>query len=342
MSASHQTFEAVEGKQSRGVAGAIAETVGNFPADPAICVACAGLTSTSIDGLFDTRFGIEGSFDVRRCGQCGLEQLFPIPAPVELKNLYERYYNFSGVQAALYASLRDWFFSSVLYRLWIRLDGDISFHTRRGSGRLLDIGCNEGRTLKNYARNGFQAEGTDLNETAAAVARRAGFAVFTGPLDEFTPAAPYDVAVLSNVLEHSLDPKAMLLAARRLLNDDGEIWISCPNSQSWLRPVFGRWWINWHVPFHITHFSSSTLRRLLEESGFGHVEIRQITPALWVASSIIARLFARPGKPTRQLRNPFLVFGLVLACRALLFPFFYWGNRRGRGDCLVAVASKTE
>ena len=27
----------------------------------------------------------------------------------------------------------------------------------------------------------------------------------------------------------------MLLAARRLLNDDGEVWISCPNSQSWLR-----------------------------------------------------------------------------------------------------------
>ncbi|MGA9544081.1 MAG: class I SAM-dependent methyltransferase [Candidatus Sulfotelmatobacter sp.] len=340
MSASHQAFEA-EGKQPGGVPEAITGTVGNFPADPAICVARAGLTSTSIEGLFDTRFGIEGSFEVRRCPCCGWEQLSPIPAPAELKSLYERFYNFSGVRATLYATLRDCFFSSVLYRLWIRLDGDISFHTRRGSGRLLDIGCNEGRTLKNYARNGFRAEGTELNETAAAVARRAGFRVFTGPLDDLIPDAPYDVAVLSNVLEHSLDPKAMLLAARRLLNDDGEIWISCPNSQSWLRSVFGRWWINWHVPFHITHFSPLTLRRLLEESGFGHVEIRQITPALWVASSIVARLFARPGKPTRQLRNPFLIFGLVLACRVLLFPLFYWGNRRGRGDCLVATAAKS-
>jgi hypothetical protein len=256
MSASHQALETVERKEARGTAEAIAGTVGNFPADPAICVACAGLTSTSIEELFDTRFGIEGSFEVRRCGQCGLEQLSPIPAPAELKNLYERYYNFSGERGTLYVTLRDWFFSSVLYRLWIHIDGDISFHTRCGSGRLLDIGCNEGRTLKNYAHNGFRAEGTELNETAAAVARRAGFAVFTRPLDEFTPSAPYDVAVLSNVLEHSLDPKGMLLDARRLLNDEGEIWISCPNSQSWLRPVFERWWINWHVPFHITHFSS--------------------------------------------------------------------------------------
>jgi SAM-dependent methyltransferase len=334
----HSAAAAVAGY--RTLAEILAAETGDVAGKPPRCVVCEERTEVSIDGLFDTRFGIEGSFEVRRCLCCGLDQLFPIPAPAELKNLYERYYNFFGMRAPLYARLREWFFSSVLYRLWIRLDGDISFHTRRGSGRLLDIGCNEGRTLKNYARNGFQAEGTELNETAAAVARATGFTVFTGSLDNFTPA-PYDVAVLSNVLEHSLDPKSMLLAARRLLNDDGEVWISCPNSQSWLRPVFGRCWINWHVPFHITHFSCSTLRRLLEESGFGRVEIRQITPALWVASSIIARLFARPGKPTRQLRNPFLIFALVLACRVLLFPLFYWGNWRGRGDCLVATAAKS-
>jgi SAM-dependent methyltransferase len=305
------------------------------------CVVCAGLTETSVSGLFDTRFGIEGEFEIRHCVRCGLEQLFPLPAPAQLKSLYERYYNFSGERGTVYTAFREWFFSSLLYRLWIRLDEDISFHTRTGRGRLLDIGCNEGRTLKNYARNGFQAEGAELNETAAAVAREAGFTVFTGQLDDFIPAVPYDVAVLSNVLEHALDPKAMLLSVRRLLKPEGEVWISCPNRQSWLRPGFGRWWINWHVPFHITHFSAAALRDLLEASGFRHIEIRHITPALWVASSIIARLFARKGRPTRQLRNPLLIFPLVLACRALLFPLLYWGNRVGHGDCLVAAATKT-
>jgi SAM-dependent methyltransferase len=304
------------------------------------CVACGGPTETSVSGLFDTRFGIEGNFEIRHCVRCGLEQLFPLPAPAQLKSLYESYYNFSGERGTVYTTLREWFFSSFLYRWWIRLDGDISFHSRTGRGRLLDIGCNEGRTLKNYARNGFQAEGAELNETAAAVAREAGFTVFTGPLDDFIPAVPYDVAVLSNVLEHSLDPKAMLLSVRRLLKPAGEVWISCPNRRSWLRPVFGWWWINWHVPFHITHFSRTAVRDLLEASGFGQIEIREITPALWVASSMVARLFARRGRPTRQLRNPFVIFPLVLVCRALLFPLFFWGNRAGRGDCLVVVASK--
>jgi SAM-dependent methyltransferase len=340
MSASRQIVEAVEENGTRGFAEIPAAMAGEQAAGEAGCVICAGLTETSVEGLFDTRFGIAATFAVRRCLECAMEQIFPVPAPARLKSFYESYYNFSGERGTVYTRLREWFFSSPLYRLWIRVDDDISFHLRRGSGRLLDIGCNEGRTLKNYARNGFQAEGIELNETAAAVARAAGFSVFTGQLDDFAPAALFDVAVLSNVLEHALDPKAMLRSVGRVLKAEGQVWISCPNSQSWLRSVFGRHWINWHVPFHITHFSRVTLHRLLESSGFGHIRIRQITPALWVASSIVARLFARPGRPTRQLRNPLLMFALVLGCRALLFPLLYWGNRAGRGDCLVAVATK--
>jgi SAM-dependent methyltransferase len=293
-----------------------------------------------VSGLFDTRFGIEGSFEVRRCPHCALEQLSPLPDATELKSWYERFYNFSGEHGTLYTRLRERFFLSILYRLWIRLDGDISFHTCRGAGRLLDIGCNEGRTLKNYARNGFAAEGTELNETAAEVARAEGFRVFTGPLEELVPAAPYDVAVLSNVLEHALDPKAMLKSVRRLLRPGGHVWISCPNRDSWLRSVFGKRWIHWHVPFHISHFSGNALGTLLEECGFLPMELRQITPALWVASSMVALAFARRGRPTRQLRNPWLMCGLVLACRLVLFPLLWWGNRAGRGDCLVAVAVK--
>jgi SAM-dependent methyltransferase len=300
------------------------------------------LTETSASGLFDTRFGIVGSFEVCRCPHCGLEQMSPKPTPGDLKELYERYYNFSGEHGTLYTRLRQRFFSSRLYRGWIWLDGDISFHSRQGSGRLLDIGCNEGRTLQNYRRNGFQAEGLELNERAAQVARAAGFKVFTEALDDFVPPSAYEVVVLSNVIEHALDPAAMLQSARRLLDHRGQLWISCPNSQSSMRSLFGRWWINWHVPFHITLFSADTLRTLLEGAGFERIAVRQITPALWVASSIVARLFARPGQPTRQLRNPLLMAGLVLSVRGFLFPLLYWANLSGQGDCLVVTATRSE
>ena len=124
------------------------------------------------------------------------------------------------------------------------IDGDICFHSRRGSGRLLDIGCNEGQGLQIYKQNGFMAEGLELNERTAAEARKRGFRVFTDSLETFHPEQLYDVVVLSQVLEHSVNPKEMLTHVARILKLDGQVWISCPNVENWQRDVFGRYWLN--------------------------------------------------------------------------------------------------
>ncbi len=235
------------------------------------------------------------------------------------------------------------FLTSRLYRLWLAADGDISFHgvpAERPGERLLDVGCNEGRGLVLYRANGFAVEGFEPNTVAAAQARARGFTVHGTDLADFEPAEPYGVVVLSNVLEHALNPHEMLVHIGRLLAPGGELWVSCPNSESWLRRLFGRAWINWHVPFHLAHFSPATLMRAIEESGFAVTDARQATPALWVAQSVIAALFAKPGQATRQMRSPLLVMGLMLLARGLGFPLLWLANRLGRGDCLVYRARK--
>ncbi len=84
----------------------------------------------------------------------------------------------AGESGTTYTRLRARFLASGVYRLWLALDGDISFHARPGRGRLIDIGCNEGRGLSLYAGNGFAAvEGLETNPVAAAAARRRGFVV---------------------------------------------------------------------------------------------------------------------------------------------------------------------
>jgi SAM-dependent methyltransferase len=316
------------------------EPVGSQAREEAACLLCNGALEKSVGELFDTRFGVEGTYEVWRCLDCGLEQIFPVPTPAELRRLYESYYNFGGERGTAYTRLREWFFSSLLYRMWIFLDGDISFHGREGAGRLLDAGCNEGRGLRIYARNGFQVEGLELNPSAAAVARESGFTVHLGDTTDFAESAAYDVVVLSNVLEHAPDPKKVLINVRENLKPGGQLWISCPNSVSWLRKVFGRSWINWHVPFHITHFSTQTLRIFLEQNGFRVEEARQISPALWVSQSLLAAFFSRRGRPTRALRNPLFILLLLLFFRLLLFPALWLCNRRGHGDCLLVVAAK--
>lgn len=312
----------------------------NQPA-PAIanrCLVCRGETGLSLAGLFDSRFGIARPYNIGVCKACGLEQTLPLPTASELKHLYETYYNFSGEAGTTYTRARQQFFASPLYRLWLKADGDISFHAFRGTERLLDVGCNEGRGLQLYQQNGFAVEGLELNTTAAAVAQRQGFTVHTQLIELFQPTQPYDVVVLSNVLEHSLEPLKMLDHVHRLLRPGGQVWISCPNNQSWLRSLFGPNWINWHVPFHTVHFSAATLRQLLSQAGFTQVQVHNRTPALWVAHSIVAHLFARSGHPTRQLRSPLLIACLILVIRGILFPLLWLGNRFGKGDCLVVTA----
>jgi SAM-dependent methyltransferase len=304
------------------------------------CLVCGSHLKVALTGLIDNRLGTPGSWEIRRCVGCGFEQTYPVPTLAELTELYETHYNFGGQTNTFYTQLRERFLFSSVYRLWTGIDGDVAFHHQRGSGRLLDIGCNEGLGLRLYARNGFRVEGLELNETAAEVARDAGFQVHTCLLEEFNPASGYDVAVLSNVLEHSLDPQKMLLDVHRVLASGGQVWISCPNSRSWLREFFGRSWINWHVPFHISHFSAETLRRLLTETGYSQIEVQQVTPALWVAQSSIAHLFAKRGCKTWQLRNPALTFLFMAIARLFLFPKLWLENCRGRGDCLIAVATR--
>lgn len=304
------------------------------------CLSCQSPLDKVFDETFDTRFGIGSPYIISKCEVCNLEQTTPLPNQVELNKLYEQFYNFNGERNTRYTQLRAKFINSIFYRVWLAIDGDISFHLMHGSGSLLDVGCNEGRGLGFYQSHGFSAEGLELNSKAAEVARAKGFAVYGSTLEDFTTEKKYDVVVLSNVLEHSLDPSAMLQHIHRLLNPNGQVWISCPNSRSWLRFAFGRYWINWHVPFHVVHFSPDTLREILRKSQFEMVEMRQETPALWVAHSIIARLFAKPSQPTRQLRSAAWVSSLILLIRGLFFPLLWLGNLCKRGDCLVVVARK--
>jgi 2-polyprenyl-3-methyl-5-hydroxy-6-metoxy-1,4-benzoquinol methylase len=302
------------------------------------CSLCGSSCQPVLTDLFDDRFGAPGSFDIVKCLQCGLEQTVPQPTKDQLKDLYERFYNFGGEAESTYIKIREWFLISPLYCLWLQWDGDISFHLRQGKGRLLDLGCNEGRTLSLYARNGFEAEGLELNKVAAAAARRRGFKVYTVPLEEFEAVAPYDVVVLSNVLEHAPDPIDMLRHVRRLLRPQGQVWISCPNAAGYWRQFFGRHWINWHVPFHLWHFSSPTLTTVLKEAKFAIQEMHSATPALWLTQSLCSSFRGKAGKANRLLRAAPLVAGLMIMIRCFLWPWLQQLDRNMQGDCLTVIA----
>jgi SAM-dependent methyltransferase len=310
------------------------------------CLICLGCLTETVSDVFDTRFGLSNQYKIGICSSCGLEQTFPVPNDLDLKLLYEKYYNYEDsplkVFSGLYVKLRSLFQKSFIWFFWLKIDGDISFHSYKGSGLLLDIGCNEGRGLEFYRANGFCAEGLELNRKAAELARKKGFVVHEDLLDSFNPVRKYNVVILSNVLEHSTNPRQMLLKARALLIDDGVLLISCPNAGSIFRIIFKKYWINWHVPFHITHFTERSLKNLINECGFKVIESRNVSPSLWLTHSILATIFCRRGVATQQLRSVGYVCSLMLAIRFVLFPLLWFANQLGRGDCLILASSKAK
>lgn len=66
------------------------------------CIVCSSKVTVELQSLFDTRFGIEGEYDIGRCEACGTEQILPLPSPENLKNLYDIYYNFGGEKGTIY------------------------------------------------------------------------------------------------------------------------------------------------------------------------------------------------------------------------------------------------
>ena len=152
------------------------------------------------------------------------------------------------------------------------------------TGKSLDVGCSTGFFVKLLKDHGFDAEGIEYNaESAAWGAEHYGVPIRAGSLDTVPlPEATYGLISMTDVLEHTLDPRAALTLVARALAPGGLALITFPDIQSLearyestLARVLRRNWL-WRsccIPFHIWEFTPATARKLfaacgLEEVGF--------------------------------------------------------------------------
>src|ERR1700710_1535643 len=109
----------------------------------------------------------------------------------------------------------------------------------RPSARILDVGCGAGANARRIAERAPLARvfGVEPNAHAAALARAACSEVFEGTLEAFIASAPqqgFDVIVLSDVLEHTVDPIGLLQSFRRVpALRDATLVVSVPNYAVW-------------------------------------------------------------------------------------------------------------
>jgi SAM-dependent methyltransferase len=134
-------------------------------------------------------------------------------------------------------------------------------------GRSLDVGSGSGGFSYYLAREGFTPFMIDLDPRAAKWAALVPGACFElCSIEAYTDPEPFDVIVMSQVLEHALNPMEWLRRASRLLSPDGVLAIALPNFGG-VYHLLGARDPFLIPPIHLNFFTPTSLRLAFRSAG---------------------------------------------------------------------------
>ena len=174
----------------------------------------------------------------------------------------------------------------------------------RPLGRVLDVGCGEGRTGRSLRDAGAEwISGVEIDPAAAAAAADAYDEVRVGSAEAELEAltGPFDTILLYDVLEHLVDPWELLRRLHTLAAPDARVHVSIPNARHWtllrdllLRGTFGYTAAEHRDITHLRWFTRSDLVRLLESTGWAldGVDFGALRPVSRVAARLSRNLSA--------------------------------------------------
>lgn len=140
-------------------------------------------------------------------------------------------------------------------------------------GPVLDVGCAGGHTLERLPAQ-FVPYGIEIstqlsrraNERFAARGGRAVQNDALSALGQFD-AGFFSGVIMTSFLEHELEPRAVLVAAGRVMRPEARLIIKVPNLASWNRAVRGGRWCGFRFPDHVNYFTPGRLTALASQCG---------------------------------------------------------------------------
>jgi SAM-dependent methyltransferase len=158
---------------------------------------------------------------------------------------------------------------------------------------ILDLGCGDGSALAAAAARNAKHKfaGIDWSADAVRLARQQRLTVVRGGVDRRLPFADgqADVVIMSELIEHLVDPDGAVAEVRRVLRPGGDLLLSTPNLAAWynrgllavgIQPVFSE--VSLHAVFgrpghvvagHLRLFTRRALTEFLAASGFRCVTV---------------------------------------------------------------------
>lgn len=302
------------------------------------CTFCGGRAlEPKLENGPDRLHWLPGLFRVVECRDCSLLHTDPRPDAEAMTAYYPSTYA-SFVEHAPRSRRRR-----AAHRL-VRIPYELRYgreerlpRAQTPRARALDVGAGAGWTLREMLDQGWEPWGV---EPAPAVAHHveallglpAG-RIFVGSAEEAEfPDASFGLVVLSHVIEHLHDPRAVLAAIRGWLAPGGELRLQLPNALSVEARLFGRYWFGLDLPRHLHHFSPRTISALLEAEGFS---VERITPEFQASS--LAGSFSHVLHAVARRRVDYrpapIGYAAAMAVAAVAAPF-------GRAATMHVVAVK--
>jgi SAM-dependent methyltransferase len=198
--------------------------------------------------------------------------------------------------AAVYPELyRNHWWWRVREEILLRKIGSILGSVR--NARILDVGCGAGLffdALEPFGR----PEGIESDPAAVAQSGKWKNHIMVGELDDsYEPAAPFDLILMLDVLEHISKPDQLLRRAARVLAPGGRILVTTP-AFNWL------WTTHDELNHHVTRYTAGEMRSTVERSGLVTLENGYMFQSLVVPKLIVRVKEALTSAPARIPRIP--------------------------------------
>ncbi|MDQ6775802.1 MAG: class I SAM-dependent methyltransferase [Actinomycetota bacterium] len=237
----------------------------------------------------------EPPYSVRRCERCGVGWVSPRLREDGLAAIYQddSYWRSPSPRIQGYADYRA---DERLYLDTFRRR--LSFALRDGpqSGRALDVGLAAGFCMVVLRERGFETHGVEVSETIGRHARdHFGFdTVHFGTLESSPyPDHHFDLITMWDVVEHVVDPGALLRKAAQLLAPGGLLVMETQDIDSRFARTLGPRWHHYKHAEHIYHFTPPSVTTLLHDSGFETLKLTHRYGGKYVSMGFIAERAAR-------------------------------------------------
>lgn len=298
------------------------------------CICCGGEEFEAVlTELDDYEYGrpLPG-LALIRCRQCGLLRLDPLPSTEELAGCYPAEYSniYSEEETSPLKSTLIRIYNRRLMKSFERLAGN--------EADILDVGCSGGHLigLLSDHKPGWRTTGVEMSGEAVEYGRAKGRNIIHGAIEDVDMEEnSFDLILLSHLIEHVVDPRAMLAKLGRLARPGGKIIIETPDSDAFDRRLFGRYWGGLHFPRHTYLFNKNNMARMLTSLGLRASRAERTAHIFGWALSLDNILAARGWAAKTRGRTPYYPFLMTAALPVVLLQ-----RLAGRTAAMNVIAVK--